>query len=237
MRAQSHVVGVALLLGLAVVALGGLTVGVGTLLDSQAGAADADRVADGLDEAFRAVDRAGTHSQQVAFSEGSLATEERTLRILKDGRVIERHAVDALVFERGDRRVAAVAGALVRQHGSSAWLVSAPSITDSRTNGVLVVGAPVLNAGLVSVGGTGGVTTTLRIDPSHTEYDLGTGEFAVAIETPTPGPFERYFTDRNARTTRRTFPGDEHESVVAQYPGDRQAYLVVHDLSLEVGDG
>ena len=26
-------------------------------------------------------------------------------------------------------------------------------------------------------------------------------------------------------------------AVVAQYPGDRQAYLVVHDLSLEVGDG
>jgi monoamine oxidase len=75
------------------------------------------------------------------------------------------------------------------------------------------------------------------IDPSHTEYDLGTGEFAVAIETATPGPFERYFEEQNASTNRRTFAGDEHASVVAHYPGDRQGYLVVHDLSMEVDNG
>jgi len=237
MRAQSHVVGVALLLGIAVVALGGLTVGVGSLVDSQASAADANRVADSMDEAFRGIDRAGTHSQQVAFSDGHLATAERTLRILKDGSVIETRPVDALVFEHGDRQVTAVAGALVQRHGASAWLVSEPGVTDSEANNVIVVGAPVLNAGHVAVGGTGGVSATLRIDPTHTEYDLGTGEFAVAVETETPGPFERYFAGQNATTQRRTFAGDDHVSVVAHYPGDRRGYLVVHDLSLEVGDG
>lgn len=237
MRAQSHVVGVALLLGIAVVALGGLTVGVGSLVESQAAAADTSRVADSMDEAFRAVDRAGTHSQRVAFTDGSLATAERTLRVLKDGSVVETRAVDALVFESGDRSVTAVAGALVQQQGASAWLVSEPRVTDSETNSVIVVGAPALNAGHVAVGGTGGVTTTLRIDPTHTEYDLGTGTFAVAVETETPGPFERYFERENATTEQRTFAGDEHASVVAHYPGDRQGYLVVHDLSLEVDDG
>jgi hypothetical protein len=237
MRAQSHVVGVALLLGIAVVALGGLTVGVGSLVESQAAAADTSRVADSMDEAFRAVDRAGTHSQRVAFTDGSLATADRTLRVLKDGSVVETRAVDALVFESGDRSVTAVAGALVQQQGASAWLVSEPRVTDSETNSVIVVGAPALNAGHVAVGGTGGVTTTLRIDPTHAEYDLGTGTFAVAVETETPGPFERYFERENATTERRRFAGDEHASVVARYPGDRQGYLVVHDLSLEVGDG
>jgi len=237
MRAQSHVVGVALLLGLAVVALGGLTVGVGSLVDSQASAADAERVADSMDEAFRAVDRAGTHSQQVAFTEGSLATAERTLRILKDDSVIETREVDALVFESGERRVVAVGGALVQQHGDSAWLVSEPGVTDSAANSVLVVGAPVLNAEHTTVGGSGGTTTTLRISPTHTEYDLGEGEFSVAIQTETPGPFERYFERQGATTERQTFAGDDVASVVAHYPGTRQGYLVVHDLSLEVGDG
>ncbi|PSQ48052.1 hypothetical protein BRD19_07885 [Halobacteriales archaeon SW_7_65_23] len=237
MRGQSHVVGVALLLGIAIVALGGLTVGVGSLLDAQAATADANRVADGMNQAFQGIDRAGTHSQRIAFSDGHLATEERTLRIIKNGRVLKTREVDALVFERGDRRVAAVAGALVQQHGASAWLVSAPRITDSERNDVFVVGAPILNASHVTVGGTGGVSRTLRIDPSHTEHDLGTGEFAVAIETATPGPFERYFEEQNASTNRRTFAGDEHASVVAHYPGDRQGYLVVHDLSMEVDNG
>jgi hypothetical protein len=237
MRAQSHVVGVALLLGIAVVALGSLTAGVGSLVESQAAAADTNRVADSMDEAFKSVDRAGTHSQRVTFADGSLATADRTLRVLKDGSVVETRAVDALVFESGDRSVTAVAGALVQQQGASAWLISEPQVTDSEANSVIVVGAPALNAGHVAVGGTGGVTTTLRIDPTHTEHDLGTGTFAVAIETETPGPFGRYFERENATTERRTFAGDEHTSIVARYPGDRQGYLVVHDLSLEVGSG
>jgi hypothetical protein len=157
--------------------------------------------------------------------------------VLKDGRVIERYAVDALVFERGDRRVTAVAGAIVQKQGSSAWLVTEPRVTGSEANSVLVVGAPVLSAGHVAVGGAGSVRRTLRIDPTHTEYDLGTGKFSVAIETETPGPFERHFEAQNATTERRLFPGDDRESVVAEYPGDRQGYLVVHDLALEVTDG
>lgn len=236
-RAQSHVVGVALLFGLTAVALGTLTVGIGTVVDSQASNADAHRITDGLDETLRAVDRGGRYSQRLSFSDGRLATDDRTLRVLRNGSVVETHEVGALGFTSSDRRVTAVAGAIVREQGDSAWLASEPSISSSRRNGVLVVGVPALNAGRVSIGGTGGVTTTVRIDPSHTEYDLGTGTFSIAIETATPGPFERYFERQNATTTHRSFAGDATTSVVAHYPGQRQGYLVVHDLALEVGNG
>jgi hypothetical protein len=235
MRAQSHVVGVALMAGLAVIALGTLTVGVGTVVDSQASNADANRVADGMTEALQGVDQTGVHSQQVTFSEGHLGTTERTLRVIQDGTVIAEIQVDALVYETGDRRVAALAGAVIRGQGEHAWTVAEPPITSSERTEVLVIGAPVLDAGDVSVSGKSGVTATLRTNVTHTERELGRGEFAVAIETKTPEPFERHFEDQGATTTRRTFAGDEFASVVATYPGTRDGYLVRHNLGLEVG--
>lgn len=237
MRAQSHVVGVALMLGLAVVALGALTVGVGSVVDSQASNADTTRVGEQLGTALEAVERTGQATHQLSFTEGTLSTADRTLRLLENDTVTTEHGVDALVFESGDRRVASLAGAVVRGQEGNAWLLEDPPITSSNRTDVLVVGAPRVNAEHVAVGGRGGVTTTLRTNVSHERTDLGVGEFAVAVETETPEAFERYFERHGATTERHTFAGDEMESVVATYPGQRQAYLVVHDLDLEVHSG
>jgi len=239
MRGQSHVVGVALMLGLAVVALGTLTLGIGMVVDSQAANADTTRVADDMETALQAVERTGHHSHHVSFAEGQLSTEQRTLRIIDatDGTVIESHAIDALAFENGDRRVTSVGGALVRSQGNNAWLVSEPPISSSEQTDVLVVGAPQIGGGQVAVSGQGGVRTTLQTNISHTESDLGTGEFAVAIETETPTALEPFFERQNATTSREMFAGDKHESIVATYPGQRQGYLVVHTLNLEVTNG
>ena len=235
MRAQSHVVGVALMLTLAVVALGALTAGVGTVLQSQAASADADRVATVMDDALEGVEQTGYHSYRLTFSEGSLSTEPRTLRVLDaNGTVLQNHSVDALVFEGNGERVASVGGAVVRGEGSGAWLVSEPPITGSETNDVLVVGIPVLDAGHVTVSGRGGTTTTLETNVTHTATELGRGEFAVAIETATPEPLERHFEEQNATVHRQSFDGDSAESVVARYPGERSGHVVVHNLSLEV---
>ena len=235
MRAQSHVVGVALMLGIAVVALGGLTVGVGNLVDSQAASADTQRMAGGLDRALQGPERTGYHSHEVRFSEGRLRTADRTLRVLENGTVVAEYDADALVFEHGARRVVSVAGAVVRDNGNSAWLATRPPITHSERNGVLVVGVPVLNAGDVSVAGRG-VTRSLETNVSHDRRDLGRGNFSVAIETATPAPFARQY-ESAARVDRRSFAGDEHESVVLTFAGAPQGYLVVHDLRLEVGHG
>jgi len=236
LRAQSHVIGVALMLGLGVVALGTLTITIGALVDSQAESADATRVADDLDRAIQGAERTGVYRHQVSFSEGQLSTSDRTLRILENGTVVQRVPVDALVFENDDHRVTAVAGAVVRESGG-AWFVSQPRITHSEPNEVLVVSAPVLNASRFSTGGQGGVTKTIQTNVSHERIDLGTGEYAVAIETRTPRPFEEFFAAHNATVERQQFTGDDAQSVVARYPGIREGYLVVHDLRLEVADG
>ncbi len=235
-RGQSHVVGVALMLGLTVAALGALTAGVGTVLESQAAAADASQVASDLDAALD--ERAhGYHSGRVRFSEGSLSTVDRTVRVFRNGSVVGEVGAGGLVFESDDRRAAYVAGAVVRGRGGGAWLTAAPSVTSSERNDVLVVGVPRLGADEVGVGGTGGTAVTLETNVTHRRVDLGRGRFAVAVETATPDALARHFGEANATVSRRDFDGDGTPSVVARYPGRRQGYLVVHDLALEVGDG
>jgi hypothetical protein len=236
-RAQSSVVGVALLLGATVVALGVLTAGIGTLVDSHAARADADRVAADVADALRPVETTGHRSGEVRFTGGSLHTEPRDLHVIKDGTLERTVPVGALVFERGDRRVRSVAGAVVRGRDDNAWTVDEPPIVGSETNEVLVVGAAKLNA---SGGGVGGaqVSAELATNVSHERISLGRGNYKVAIETTVPVAVERALRERGATSvTRRDVDGDGLESVVAEFPGVRRGYLVVHDMRLEVRDG
>jgi len=233
-RAQSHVVGVVVLLGLTAIAMGGLTATIGTIVDEQTASADANRVASDLDSALRPVETTGYRAGEVSFASGSLGVEQRELRVLDSSGVVATIQTDALVFEAQQRRVAAVAGAIVRGHGESTWLATTPPITSG--DGVLVVGAQKLN-GTGSVGGSGGVTTTLSTNVSHDRRLLGDGEYRVAIETATPGAFEQYADARGHDVTVTDIDGDGVPSALIEYDGTRTAYLVVHDMRLEVGDG
>jgi len=239
-RAQSSVVGVAVLLGVVVVSLGTLTAGVGTVVEENAATADATRVASDLDTALAPVEATGVRRGRVSFTEGRLETVERDLRVLNESGDVRTVGVDALVFTAGDRRVTALAGAIVRGTEGNARLRTPPPITASRGGedgaGVLAVGAPTLN-GSASVAATGGGSALLRTDVSHNRTALGTGTYRVAIETATPAAWERYFRERNATVTTRRFAGDDEPSVVARFPGERVAYLVVHDMRLEVRHG
>ncbi|WP_280538171.1 hypothetical protein [Halopenitus sp. POP-27] len=100
--------------------------------------------------------------------------------------------------------------------------------------------------------GTAGGVARLRLAVDHDERDLGTGPFRIAIETANPAAVERAVRrtgDRAATTDpesepilaidRRQFAGDDHESVVATVEGDREGYLLVRtvDLELEVAYG
>jgi hypothetical protein len=236
-RAQSHVVGVALMLGISVLALGALTVGVGEVIDAQTAHADATRIADEIGAALQPVERTGPHTDTVQFADGSLRTVERDLRIYRNNTLVAERSVGALVFSAGERRVAFVAGAIVRGENGGEWLLSEPPITASDRNEVLVIGVPVLGADDTAVSGSGGSTVRLRTNVSHDRRDLGQGRYEVAIETTAHEAFEEYFAGQNASTVRRDIDGDGIESTVATYHGTRRGYLVTHNLSLEVAHG
>ena len=239
MRAQSSVVGVAVLVGLTVVSLGPLTAGIGVVVEEHAARADAARVAADLDAAIAPVETTGRHRGRVSFTEGTLRTVERDLRVVNatDGEVVERVRVDALVFESGNRRVASVSGAIVRGRGEGAMLGAPPPITASTgggEDGVLVVGAARLGTDRIAVSGNGGTTATLLTNVTHHRTDIGRGSYAVALETATPAPLASWFDERGARTRVEDTDGDGVPSVIARFDGKRRAYLVVHDLHLEV---
>lgn len=228
-RGQSNVVGVALLLGIAVVSMGTLTAAVGVVVESSASEADAERVASDFEAAFEPVSASGAQRGDVAFSEGELRPVDRTLEVRADGDVLERVDVDALVFETQDTRVTYHTGAVVRGSGRGAWMASRPPITVGENS--LVIGAAQLGENVGSLSGTGGVTATIATDVAHERRELGEGTFSVAVETAAPGAWERAFERRGATVERER--GDV-PTVVASFGGERTGYLVVHDLNTEV---
>jgi hypothetical protein len=226
---------VAVLLGVTVLALGALTAAIGGIVSSNAASADAASVAADLDDALRPVEATGPHRGSVSFSGGELSVVERELRVLSDAgnRTVR---IDALAFDHRGHRVTYLAGAVVRGRGDSAQLASDPPITASRGDGgVLVVGAAKLNASHSTVGANKRVTLPLRTDVSHERIPLGNGTYRVAVETATPDPWLDYFERLGADVSVEDLDGDGIDSVVAGFPGERTAYLVVHDLRLSIG--
>lgn len=229
--------GVALLLGIVVISLGSLTASIGAVVESNAAAADAARVSADFDRALAPVEATGLHRGRVSFTDGELRVVQRDLTLLNSSGVVNRTAVDALVFRAGERRVAFLAGAIVRGTGDGSRMYARPPITASRggDEGVLIVGAPRLNASHAAVTTGDDESVVLRSNVTHDRTALETDTYRVAVETRTPAAWRAYFRKRNATITgTRDLDGDGLESIVALFPGDRVAYLVVHDLHLEV---
>jgi hypothetical protein len=233
-RGQSHVIGVTLLLGITVIGFTALTAGVGTVVEDNAATADATRVTADLSAALDPVETTGRSRDQVSIGGGQLRTVERDLHVLNESGIVRRVAVGGIVFESGDRRVTYVADAVVRGRGEAAWLQEPPPVTGAADDGVLVVSAARLNASDVAVDGDGGTAVTLETTVRHERIGLGNGTYRIAIETETRGALARWFRSRGATVSRRDIDGDGVPSVVAEFPGERVGYLVVHDMHAEV---
>ncbi|GAA0652790.1 DUF7289 family protein [Salarchaeum japonicum] len=227
-RAQSNVVGVAVLLGLTVVALGAVTASVGSLVETNAAAADANRVASDLAAAVQPVRTTGVRTGSLAFTDGRLDTVERSIRVLDDSGVILERPANALVFEAGAYTTTLLGGAVTLGRGDGGRFVRDPPITADED--VLVVGVPVLDGAVVAGGESERVHLRTRV--THTRRDLGTGTYGVAVETTRPGPWKRFFAAANATLTSRDFDGDGVKSVVARFPGERAGYVVVHRVEV-----
>jgi hypothetical protein len=229
-RGQTAVVGVALLLAITVLSIAGLTATIGTVVEENAAAAETGRVVRGLDAALDP--HAGTpHQRRLAVSRGAFRTAPRTVRLVVGPRTLASWRADALVYGDRSTRVAYLAGAVVTGPPGNARLRVDPTI--ATTDGSLFVGLPRLGAdgddGFDP--GAGGVvvrtnaTHERRTFSNHTAYGL-------AVETSTPGAWDRFFDDRGATTSRRDFDGDGVVSVVARFPGTDEAHLTLHDLGM-----
>ncbi|MGB9986544.1 DUF7289 family protein [Salarchaeum japonicum] len=227
-RAQSNVVGVAILLGLTVLALGAVTASVGSLVETNAAAADANRVASDLAAAIQPVRTTGVRVGTLAFTDGRLDTVERSIRVLNDSGVVLERPADALVFEAGAYTTTLLGGAVTLGRGDGGRFVREPPMTVDED--VLVVGLPVLDGAVAA----GGENTRVRLQThvTHTRHDLGAGSYGVAVETTRPGPWERFFAAANATVSSRDFDGDGVASVVARFPGERAGYVVVHRVEV-----
>ncbi|MFC6756229.1 MULTISPECIES: DUF7289 family protein [Haloarcula] len=236
-RAQSHVVGIVLLLGITTIALGGLTTVVGSIIDGQTSTADERRVANALDSEFRPVEQTGPNRVDVAFSEGELTTVDRELRVLNDSGVRREVDIGGLVYTSGANRVGFVGGVITRGQPGNAWLVRGPPMTVTRDNDTLVVGAVTLGERGTTVSGSGGVTARLRTNVTHDRTALPRADYRIAIETTTPEPLVRYLRDRGLSTSTRDIDGDGVPSVIADVEGQQALQLVVHRTNTEVAGG
>ena len=226
-RGQSAIIGVAVLLAVTVLSVTALTVAVGSVVEESATAAEARGVASAMDAALD-TERSGPSERHLPVAEGRLRTVDRTVRLLDGTEPVVERSVGGLVYAAGDHRVRYVAGATVRDTGGGTRLHAPPSI--STRNRTLFVGLPVLGADAVAVDGDG----VLRTHVTHDRRHLSGSGFGLAVETRTPGVWERRFAAMGAATTRRSFDDDGVPSVVARFPAVENVYLFVHELNLEV---
>ncbi|SHG40722.1 DUF7289 family protein [Halobaculum gomorrense] len=230
-RAQSHVIGVALLLGITALSMAGLTATVGTVVESNTAGVDAGRVSADLDAAFAPVEVTGHHRGIVSYTDGRLRTVERTVRILNASGEVRRVDAGGVVWSSHGHRVAFVAGAVVRGPPGNAVMDADPALALSARTAV--VGVAVLGDARFSYAGGGRVPVSTRVSHSRTVH--GDGEWRVAVETATARPWRAFFEQRGAVTSVRDFDGDGVDSVVARFPGTREFHLVVHRLHAEAG--
>ncbi|MEZ3144956.1 type IV pilin [Halobaculum sp. MBLA0143] len=238
-RGQSHVVGVALLVAVTVVSLGGLTAAVATTVDAGTAEVRERRVAGAVVDAIQPRRVTGSHTATVELAAGRLETVPRTVRLLNDTGTVRRLRTDAFVYRNGDTRVAAVAGGVVRGPPGVATVVRPPRLrraAGSLVVGVAALGAPADSAGVsLAVGGVPDAPRTrlrLRTNVSHEATRHPTGDWRVAVETATPAAVADALA-RVGSVSRRDFDDDGVPSVVV-HVADRRVVFVVHRLGLEV---
>ena len=232
-RGQSNVVGVAILLGVTVVALGALTASVGTVVDQHAAASDTRRVAGDLDDALEPVETTGVHRGDVAFTDGELDLVERQVRVLNTSGVAATVDANALRFSAGSREATYLAGSVLV--AGDDWARARSPLAVAADPDVLVVSVPALrgNVSLAASGGSG-VTRTVRSNVSHHRRSLGEAGYRVAVETEYVDAVTGEFEEMGATTATRDFDGDGVRSVVAHFDGARTGYLVVHETEVTV---
>ncbi len=234
-RALSSVVGVALLLGVTVVSLGVLTAGIGAVVGDGASSVAADRAATDLESAL-GTRAAGVRETELRFADGALRPLNRTVRVFDDEGTVASVDADGLELTTDGRRVAFVDGGVAVGSPGNARLRGGPSVAVG-DDAVLLSVTRVDASGVPTVTASGRATVRLRTEVTHTRTDLGGSDGRrFAVETATPGAWERAFADRADVTVlnRRDDDGDGVPSVTFGLPEERTLRLVTHEVRAEV---
>jgi FlaG/FlaF family flagellin (archaellin) len=228
-RAQTHVVGVALMLAVTVASIGVITAGAGVVVDASADAAATDRAGSAFE---RLADGRPARAVSIPLAGGRLGALDREVRLVGvDGDSRETVEVGGLVYERGDRRVALVAGAVVS--GPPGNAVVAAGVRLSSSDDRTVVGVTAVDADSLADGGrSGSGRVRLVTDASHRVVDDDEG-VNLAVETATPRALERQFADEGRTTTRRDFDGDGVPSVVVELDGEVELAVTALDVGVD----
>lgn len=247
-RGQTNTAGVALLILLTVLALGGLTAGIGSMIHSGAAAADTERVADGMGSVLTPAETVGAKQSTLQVSGGDLETKTRTIRILTaTGTTFQpgEQAVDvvmsirgeALVYRSDSRAVVAQGGAVILDTGRDVRMHRAPRMIADHTGGDLrVLGLTETRTTGIKTQITDETTVRIRTNVSHQRFSLASEPYHLAIETTYPDAWAEYLQSQGATiaTTDAQFPGDEAGSVVATLSQERATEVIVHHVDLEV---
>ena len=237
-RATSSVVGVALLLGVTVVSLGVLTAGIGVVVGDGASSVAADRAASDLRTALGAREP-GVHETELRFADGRLRPLNRTVRVFDGDGEVANVTAGGLELTVGDRRIAFVDGGVAVGRMGDARLRGGPSVAVG-DGAVLLSVTRVNTSGVPTVTASGRATVHLQTEVTHARTDLDAieGPYRFAVETATPGAWERAFADRADVTVldRRDDDGDGVPSVAFELPPGRALRLVTHEVRVEVGE-
>ncbi|WP_410765561.1 hypothetical protein [Haloferax sp. DFSO60] len=233
-RAQSNIVGVALLLGIGVVAIGLLTASVGGLVNAQLNAADTAATADGFADIRDSVLAGSNTTHAIRVTDGDVSRTDRTIRILPEGGSNRTYDADGYVVERGSHAVRFVGGAVVRGERDRAYLVTPSPV--SLTGDSVFLTLPVANPNTTDGFGLGS-TSGIRIETERKVTELPSDTYRVAIETETPVAWERTFEEQGFEVSRIDLDGDGVPSVVVTLPEDRTLTVARYDYALEVARG
>ncbi len=233
-RGQSNVVGVALLLGIGVVAIGLLTASVGGLVDAQLSTADADAATNGFTSLRDGVFDGTNESHPIHVTDGEFARVNRTVRLISEDGEPRTYDADGYVATFGGHRVAFVGGAVVRGTRANARLVTPVPLSFAGDAAFLPL--PTLTGASADGGGLGG-GAELRATATRNVTTLPTDSYTVAVETATPDAWERSFERQGFGTTRTDFDDDGIPSVVATVPDERTFAVARYNLTVVVDRG
>lgn len=234
----------ALVAAVTVLALGGLTAGIGSLIQGGASTVEAERAADELGAAVDPKEIVGTRERSVDLRGGTVDVKAHRIRIVDaDGLaiheseatvpIVEELQSDALVYTRDDQTIRLRGRAITTSIDGDHSLHREPGIiTDDDT---VVLGIGLLQTDDEKLEDRSAAVTVIA-ESEHERVTYPEQAYAIAIETPHPDIWEPYLesTGASVETTGAQFPDDDYHSVIATFAGERELVLVRNDVTVEV---